>query len=189
MILREIVAKQDCIDDYNIRCEQMKTEYPEYDWEGRKIETIYDRFQPYVEWVKYLYGYMEHNGLDWNLIKDKDAYDINYVFVGGLNEHNDLREFTDYKLINDWRQEDYGVCDNADQVIALYNEHVASGRFNENTEYLIYLTPIFKEYEDRGGWRWHKWGEYIGVQDSVAEYICDEPNIDLVYVFYIRGLE
>jgi hypothetical protein len=34
-----------------------------------------------------------------------------------------------------------------------------------------------------GGWRWHKWGKYIGDQNPMCEYIADEPEIDFVYVY------
>ena len=39
-----------------------------------------------------------------------------------------------------------------------------------------------------GGWRWHKWGEYIGDQDPQCEYIDDEPNIETVYTFSIHEM-
>jgi len=191
MILRDIITKQEYIDDYNDRCEKFKTEYPEYDWERQKIDNIYDKFQPYNEWIKYLHGYLEHNGLDWNLVKDRDSYSIDNVFVGELNEHLNIREFTDYKIIRDnWRQEDYGVCDNAEQAIEIYEQNIASGRFSEDIQYLIYLTPMYKHNQpEDGGWRWEKWGEYIGVQNSQSDYLYYEPEVDMIYVFHIRGLE
>lgn len=36
-----------------------------------------------------------------------------------------------------------------------------------------------------GGWRWEKWGPYIGTQRSVADYLHDEPDIDYVYTFHV----
>ena len=36
-----------------------------------------------------------------------------------------------------------------------------------------------------GGWRFRKWGEYIGKHEVTCEYIYDEPDIDFVYCFHI----
>jgi hypothetical protein len=36
-----------------------------------------------------------------------------------------------------------------------------------------------------GGWRWHKWGEYIGKYEPQYEYLYDEPEIEKVYVYHI----
>ena len=33
------------------------------------------------------------------------------------------------------------------------------------------------------GWRWHKWGPYIGTQDPQCEYLADEPEIKEVFVY------
>jgi hypothetical protein len=35
------------------------------------------------------------------------------------------------------------------------------------------------------GWRWRKWGQYIGALEPTCEYIADEPHIDKVYVYHI----
>lgn len=53
-----------------------------------------------------------------------------------------------------------------------------------NKEYIACLTPIYKsEQPSTGGWRWHKWGPYLGNQKSIGtEYLYDEPNIDLIFV-------
>lgn len=41
------------------------------------------------------------------------------------------------------------------------------------------------EQYPEGGWRWHKWGPYIGVQNPQCEYLYDEKNIDVVYTYHI----
>jgi len=52
------------------------------------------------------------------------------------------------------------------------------------------LRVIRKDLEPTdGGWRWHKWGEYIGTQNPQMEYIHDEPEIEKVYVYHIYELE
>lgn len=37
------------------------------------------------------------------------------------------------------------------------------------------------EQPANGGWRWHKWGEYIGKHKPEHEYLYDEAGIDRVY--------
>lgn len=76
----------------------------------------------------------------------------------------------------------YGVCDTPEQ---LYSHVKFLNILDE--DYTVFLTPILKEEEpSHGGWRWHKWGEYIGNQKRIgAEYLYHEPHINLVYVFGI----
>lgn len=53
---------------------------------------------------------------------------------------------------------EYGVCDNYMQILDQCPELQDPNRI-----FLITLTPIKKEKQSpKYGWRWHKWGEYIG---------------------------
>jgi len=73
-----------------------------------------------------------------------------------------------------------GVCDNAEQVIEKYKLN------DSELQFTVVLTPIKRcEQPANDGWRWHKWGKYIGAQYPMAEYIYDEVAIELVYVFHI----
>ena len=72
----------------------------------------------------------------------------------------------------------YGLCDNASQVIRYYNELKAEGKLRGN--HIITINPMGK-----GGWRWHKWGDYIGEFDHKCEYFCDEKGIKNVWHFQI----
>lgn len=75
----------------------------------------------------------------------------------------------------------YGVCDNLEQVFDLYPELNASSR-----EFVVTLHLLLKsEQPEEGGWRWHKWGKYIGLQNPQREYLHDEPEIDKVYTYHI----
>jgi hypothetical protein len=50
--------------------------------------------------------------------------------------------------------------------------------------YTVLLVRISKSDEPaEGGWRWHKWGPYIGDKKPTREYLVNEPEIDAVYVF------
>lgn len=75
----------------------------------------------------------------------------------------------------------YGVCDNYEQVLKHYKDEIA----HRNS--IITLTAVEKKnQEPQGGWRWHKWGDYIGTQKrSGCEYLYDEPEIEKVYVYHV----
>lgn len=103
--------------------------------------------------------------------------------VGHFGCSDFLQGFEDYPEFGD--EDDprgsYGVCDSVEQLLAAYPELEAPGR-----EFVVVLTAIHKsEQSSDGGWRWHKWGPYIGTQNPQHEYIYDEPNIDVVYVYHI----
>ena len=40
-----------------------------------------------------------------------------------------------------------------------------------------------------GGWRWHKWGEYIGKHNPQYEYLDHESGIDYVLVWKLCPVE
>lgn len=75
----------------------------------------------------------------------------------------------------------YGICDSLDQL----RRHFLWGEIEQDPRAMsLILTPIRKsEQPPEGGWRWHKWGTYVGDQEPRSEYIFDEPLIELVYVF------
>jgi hypothetical protein len=66
--------------------------------------------------------------------------------------------------------------------IQLFNDsyHLEWGRdsykdkIKDDKEYIIVLTPHTKRSQGEYGWRWHKWGEYIGVLNPQCEYLDDE---------------
>lgn len=65
---------------------------------------------------------------------------------------------------------DYGVADSIEQVLEKYDWFEKSERM-----FVIFyekLTPT-----THPGWRWHKNGEYIGVQEPAHEHLGDEPVI------------
>lgn len=77
----------------------------------------------------------------------------------------------------------YGVADNAEQVVEFYNRN-EDGVFSGN-----HVIVFFDVYRDKrfpfSGWRWHKWGPYIGTKKPSKEYLNDEPEIDHVICFNI----
>lgn len=80
----------------------------------------------------------------------------------------------------------YGVCDSAEQLLKNLEE---SGLIKSNRKFVIAITLIEKsEQSPSGGWRWHKWGPYIGEHEITTEYLYDEEKIERVYVYHIYEL-
>ena len=92
-------------------------------------------------------------------------------------------ESTDFKdLIAG--QSPYGVADNIEQIKEHFKEMIHS-----DNSLVISVTEMRKdEQPEDGGWRWHKWGEYIGKQNPQNEYLYDEPNIESVYVYHVYAV-
>ena len=82
------------------------------------------------------------------------------------------------KLINE-----YGVVDSPEQLRALYD-------FEADPRQLAISFVLLekKNMAPEGGWRWHKWGPYLGTQNPQCEYLYDEPDIYEVYVYHIYEL-
>ena len=80
----------------------------------------------------------------------------------------------------------YGVCDNYKQILKRYPEL----KKDKQRKFLVGMTPIIRKHQpERNGWRWCKWGSYIGKHKPTSEYIYDDENIDMVYVFHIYEVE
>jgi hypothetical protein len=74
----------------------------------------------------------------------------------------------------------FGVCDNPQQAF----DYCLKELKDDDRNICIFATHIPKIVEEQGGWRWHKWGEYIGEGEPTTEYLSDEELFgDGVYVF------
>ena len=90
------------------------------------------------------------------------TYEVEYPSLGNLNP--------------------FGVSDDVEQVLEYYKAYIE----DPSRYFMISFTKIEKSKQsETGGWRWHKWGPYIGNQNPQHEYLYDEPDIELVYVFHI----
>ena len=75
----------------------------------------------------------------------------------------------------------YGVCDSPEQLLATCPELESSPR-----RFVVSMNRLLKaRMHPEGGWRWHKWGPYIGEQKPECEYLFDEPTIEEVWTFHI----
>lgn len=177
------------VKEYNRCIRELKAEYPEFTFD--EVENLEDVFCPYVNLLRYntLAEYK-------SIAKDhRPLMELKDVYVCGLNSNYTLEATTDYKKkinVNSpiyWIN--YGVADNASQVIDYYKSLLdIYGDYMNSHKFVILLTPIFRESQpERGGWRWHKWGTYIGDFNPQHEYLYDEQGIDYVWVFSILEVE
>ena len=81
--------------------------------------------------------------------------------------------------------ESFGVADSVAQVVAaLPSQVVASAQ-----AYVVAVVQVNKRDQPAwGGWRWHKWGPYIGQQSPTAEYLADEPLISEVWCYSVYAV-
>lgn len=97
-------------------------------------------------------------------------------------DQNLMKAFTEIRDVTEEYQSFYGICDNLEQVLEKYKDKVK----DPNKNYIVTLTPVLRsEQPSDYGWRFHKWGEYIGTHDIVYEYLYDQADIDLVYVYHL----
>lgn len=76
----------------------------------------------------------------------------------------------------------YGVCDDVEQLLAACPELVA----DPGRKFVVTVTRLRRENEPaEGGWRWRKWGPYIGTQGPQREYLHDEPAIEEILVYHV----
>jgi hypothetical protein len=76
----------------------------------------------------------------------------------------------------------YGGCDSPEQFMGRIGNYLES----LPDSYVVSFVELNKEdMVPEGGWRWHKWGPYIGTQEPQCEYLYDEPVITKVYTYGI----
>jgi len=85
----------------------------------------------------------------------------------------------------------YGIADNIEQIKEFYKAQIEDPK----DKFCIAVTPVFQDKANKGkggGWRWHKWGIYIGKLEPQCEYLDDEEfGDDFQYVlcfhlYYIK---
>lgn len=77
-----------------------------------------------------------------------------------------------------------GLADNEDQVVEKF-KHLA----DREEKFVIEMHPVYRKDEpDTHGFRFHKWGSYIGDREITMEYLYDQTDMDVIYVFQIVPL-
>lgn len=122
------------------------------------------------------------------------SHDSNYFehYTTGVYRHDGyifnfngfIEENCNENIVDKWVE--FGVCDNYSQILEKY----AYLLNNPDKNYVIGLSTVKRENQSPdGGWRWHKWGEYIGNQNPQHEYLYDDTHIDVVYCFHIYEID
>lgn len=144
-----------------------------------KVHELSDMFCPYQMWISSL---TDEDRAELNIVDDVPRIDFNGFYITkDTNDHYGISRLTKY-IVEDHL--DYGVVDNASQILS----NVAD--IPENS--VVLMTPIIADHSPEAahtGWRWHKWGKYYGIQNPMCEYINDEKNINMVYVFDVITLK
>lgn len=144
--------------------------------EQKVPEKFSDIFCPYQVWLDNL---TEEDKEKYKIVPDENR-DFSGIYVcESPNVHYLIEQTTDFAE-DRWAHYDYGIVDNATQILD-------NAELPENC--VVLMTPQFNYHDGSGGWRWHKWGPYYGVQKPECEYLSDEKNIEMVYTFRTVILE
>ena len=109
-------------------------------------------------------------------IEETGIYQSSFPFNFQEDEFEELQKLTwetRYKIFPNYEKITYGVADSVLQIKEYYKEEIA----DPEKKYVIDMTPVWQHTENKGkggGWRWHKWGEYIGELNPQCEYLDDE---------------
>jgi hypothetical protein len=94
-------------------------------------------------------------------------------------------------MIEEWPQladdqvDAIGVCDSPEQML----EAIGSTLRASERKFCVSLVRIRRDQQPpEGGWRWHKWGTYIGKQQPTCEYLYREPVIEEVWTYHVFEL-
>lgn len=197
----EITAEK--LKKSNERWEELKKENPEI-FKGE--DDSGSMFQPWK-----LINSENYNNLI--LEEDDPNLDTTGIYLEALNARHHIERLTDYKTVNPMSNKylctvnTYGVADNATQVIR-HLENSLKTYFYVNDfdddfylgKSLVKMIELYPEYKlvllmtphvntkdcSWGGWRWHKWGEYIGVHEPRHEYLSCEQGIDYVLSYSLE---
>lgn len=136
-----------------------------------------------------------------DIVYVQQEYSTGVIVCSDFNFNHIIDSKTNYETINDFFFVDkntgeiyqsifdeelgvvastYGVCDTIDEAILYFEACIA----NKKHEYCIVLSPVYRKNQPPDhGWRYHKWGTYIGTQNPQHEYLYDDKHIDMLYCF------
>lgn len=145
------------------------------------FETAYGHIDPLPEDIRYIFNKM---------LPKKVARG---VYLGGLNsfslcikdkyvEFPNLGKKTKIMGHYIYFKQSYGLCDNSYQIFKKYWWEI----IHPFRVFSIILTPVYRDSQPKQfGFRYHKWGEYIGNQNPKHEYLYDDKHIRKIYSFKI----
>lgn len=114
------------------------------------------------------------------------------VYLTHLNFHNEIHDLVmhNYPGFNPSDGYDPFFCDYG--VVDHWTQLPIARLDADDRHFLVYLTRHAKaEQPERYGWRWHKWGPYLGVFKAQAadhEYLYDTPDVIEVFSYHVVEL-
>jgi hypothetical protein len=79
----------------------------------------------------------------------------------------------------------YGVCDSVAQFMNDYYYTIDAVEGN----WIVSLEEVYRADQPKyDGWRWAKWGPYLGEEQRTSDYLVNEQFIDKVCVFNLYHL-
>lgn len=189
MNLVELTISDKGIKAYNKNIKRCIKEHPQHFSEKDLIESLDDLIAPYESVLADSECQKIISDVKDNLTDFKGVYMCRQLehYIEYLNEK--ITDNDNFYFVNKYHMSCYGVADNASQVI----EHFKAIENEMGIDFgncVICLRPIRKDQQPSdGGWRWHKWGEYIGVKKPQCEYIYDEDDsIKFVWCFHLYSI-
>jgi hypothetical protein len=139
---------------------------------GQECPIVLAGFKKHHEGVYESFGIMS----DEYLKQTMDAKGYSYEIVPNFNDlsfHEKIKEMEKYEGL-------YGVADDVNNILEAREKFIKS----PEKYILLYSYLTRKSQPKEGGWRWHKWGEYIGKQNPKHEYLYDDKHIHAVLLFH-----
>jgi len=112
--------------------------------------------------------------------------------IGSYDEYNESKLKDGETLLQLYAKGEYsitsGVADSVDQIKEYFKKEIK----DKKHKFCISITPVWQEKENKGkggGWRWHKWGKYIGKLNPQYEYLDDEDfgdDFEYILCFHLH---
>ena len=126
----------------------------------------------------------------WSSVRVKDIFEklgegiYEFWESSSPNYIDELIKF--YEISNFWDIVNpcYGICDNFQQILERDSTAKELISRKDKTFILVLCEVRRVDQPEDGGWRWHKWGDYIGDYKQTSEYLYDEVEIDKVYTYH-----
>lgn len=141
-------------------------------------------FLPYHIWQSSI---INDDFEEYNIIPDTlSENDTAGVYVADPNAASHLFTLlTDYEFAKK-RPTKSGICDNASQVLETYHKLVD----DPNRLYVVFLSPVFKcDQQPEAGFKWKRYGKYIGVHKRKESLLVDEPDIGFIFKYNIYEIK
>jgi hypothetical protein len=134
--------------------------------------------------------------IDTNMVDMQSAIICQLIYSGkpairkiqtGIYETWDISNLIDSLLLDRYPSfgnsfSSYGVCDSIKQLIEKMPPVIKKSK----RKFVIGVAYISRVNQSSpGGWRWHKWGPYIGTKKPRHEYLYDDKHIKGVWLYHI----